>query len=214
MSDPLLIIADDHTLFRKGIIKALSELRPNYKVFEAENGKACLQLHSIHKVNVILLDIAMPEMNGFDVIEAVKLQKSTAKIIVLTLYDEPSLILKLISSGVHGYLPKNVEPEELVIAIEQVVAGKNYFPDKINQKIKNVIDSNRVFNFKISKKETEIIKLLAAGLTSKEIAGQTGYTERTVETKKSRIEKKFKVKNSAQIIDLAYKVGILTVSQR
>src|SRR5690348_1234130 len=121
-----ILFADDHLLFRKGVIAALKEMRPLWQFSEAENGKEALAIFSEKKsIQLVLLDVAMPVMDGIEVCRTIKETDPDVPVIMLTQFNENSLILHLLQLGVNGYLLKNTNPAKVVEAIEMVMhSGK------------------------------------------------------------------------------------------
>jgi two-component system response regulator DegU len=116
-----VIIADDHTLVRKGILNLLKTFNRIGEIKEAENGKKLLDLLQVWSPTVVLVDIAMPVMDGFTICEIIISKYPAIKIIVVSMYDEESYVAKMLELGVHGYLTKNADPEEIERAIYSVV---------------------------------------------------------------------------------------------
>ncbi len=211
MRRPTFLIVDDHPLFRMGLKNFLSlEYNDNLEIFEAANGEQAIEILTRHPIDCLLLDINMPVMNGLVLIAHLKKIRLSVKIIVLTLHDEPSLVYHLLEMGVHGYLSKNHGIENVKKEIETVISGGLFYPLEFDEKIKILIQSGNASVIKISQKEKQILDLMAQGLTGIEIAEVTGYTKRTVETKKSRLEKRLKVKSASALIHLAHRLGLLT----
>lgn len=206
-----ILVVDDHSLIRSGIITGINSLANNYHFIEVGDGKEAIETCMSQEIHLMLLDIALPILDGFAVIEALKVRRCNVKTIVFSFYTEPTLIFNLLNSGVHGYLPKSAAPAQLLEAIVNVLRGDNYFPKEFLNKLPVYVQDSSMLIKKFSKKELEIIKLLSQGLTSKEIAEETGYTKRSIETKKLRIEKKFNAKSSSAVISLAYRMGILKI---
>jgi two-component system, NarL family, response regulator NreC len=206
------LIVDDHPLFRKAVKNEVQQSFPNARIFEAENGLIALDLLKERgKIDLLILDLSMPVMDGFEVLEKVRrLTIRNLKTIVLTLYDEPFIIHRLLDLGVGAYVSKNENIDILIEAIHTVLNNASYFGPKSDQKVRQLI-INKMIPPDLSVNEVLMIRSLAEGKTSKEIANSLGYTIRTVETKRLRLERKMYVKNTAQLIDKAYKLGILKV---
>ncbi|HLT81429.1 MAG TPA: response regulator transcription factor [Cyclobacteriaceae bacterium] len=209
MQDPRILLVDDHALFRTGIATLLQTSDRKFNVSEAINGQEAIEFCKERKVDLMVLDINMPVMNGFKVISYFRARKEAIRIIVLTIYNEPALVYDLLKQGVQGYLPKSIDPSELLNAIDTVLDGGIYYPTEFNNAIKKLIYERRAPIIDLSDKEVEIIELLAQGLTSKEIASKMDYTERTVETKKLRLERKLLAKNSTEIVSTAMRMGLI-----
>lgn len=208
-----ILITDDHPVFRNGIKSLLQGTYNEIIIYEASDGEQALEIISRHQIDVLLLDISMPVMSGLDFLQHLrKIRPIHFKIIVLTLYNDDVLIQRLLELKVDGYLAKNLRAGELRDAIESVLNGVLYFPTRYDARIRNRIHSGRTPSFKVSKNELSIIQLLSQGNTSKEISSKLGYTLRTVETKRQRLERKFHVRSSAELISIAYRLGYLSPS--
>jgi DNA-binding NarL/FixJ family response regulator len=207
-----LLIVDDHILFRAGIKKLIESYELFSEIVEAGNGNEALSILTIKKIDLMLLDLSMPEMDGMALIAELTTRKMKINTIVLTMYNEPILIHNLLSQGIDGFFEKNTEIDPLIEAMSRIMAGDIFFPSKYDRALKESIH-NGGEPINLRNKEMEIIRCLSKGMTSKEIANFTGYTERTIETKKVRLGKKLNAKNSAEIVDRAYKLGMLRINE-
>jgi DNA-binding NarL/FixJ family response regulator len=203
-----LLIVDDHPLFRKGIKLVVGTAIPDLIIYEASNGLEALELIKNEQINLVLLDLSMPVMDGFEFLNKMKSDRLNCKIIVISLYDEPLVIQKLLDLGVDGYISKNCDVEKIIKAVAAVQTGKIFVESDVDQKLSRLVRDKRI-SAMISYKEILLIRNLARGKTSKEIANILGYTVRTVETKRRRLEKKLYAKNTPEIIDAAYRYGLL-----
>lgn len=203
-----ILVTDDHALYRKAI-RNLIEGVGNYTIFEACNGREAINQFKTQRVDLILLDISMPELDGLSAAKIIlkDYPYSDVRIIINSIYTERLLIDNLKSLGVHGYLSKSEEEGTILMAISKVLGGGFFFPDEDSQGHFFKESSTQIFQ--ISDNDRQLLKLLVDGLTSKEIADVMGYTTRTVETKRLRLERKLLTKNTAQLISFAYRTGIL-----
>ena len=128
-----IAIADDHKLFRKGIISMLSGHNEIQTIIEAENGKDLLDQLASNPPDVILLDLNMPVVTGWNVLSELKSKNSPVKTIILSMYEEESIILNAIKNGARGFLSKNANPEEIILAIQSVMQTGYYFNDQTNK---------------------------------------------------------------------------------
>lgn len=200
-----IIIADDHQIVAGGI-KAILDSTNNFTVLGiAENGKRVLELIEIEKVDIVLMDINMPIMNGIECTRKLKQLYPDIKVIILTMYNRKQFIRELLQVGADGCILKNNSGKELLGAIDRVIAGKVYF-DELNE----FIDAPKIFQeFKLSEREIEIIEFIGEGFTSKEIAKRLFISEHTVKTHRKNIFRKTKVNNSDQLIEWAMNSGLL-----
>lgn len=200
-----IIIADDHQLFRKGI-KALINAGENQEVVgEASDARELLDLLHKTKADVLLLDISLPSGSGLELLEKVKTQFPAMKCIMLTMHEERQYVMQSLKKGADGYLLKEADETELKEAIWQVYAGKKYFKNKISDLIIESIASPPSITGLLTEREVEIVKMVAEGKITKEIADLLCVSVRTVETYRSKIMKKLEVSNTAEMVRLAYK---------
>lgn len=208
-----LLIADDHDLFRSGV-KALLSRNENLEVVgEANNGTQLLELAAKLYPDVILADISMPEMNGLDAIKELKKIDPGVKVILLTMHEDGEYIVKGVKNGASGYLLKNADEEELVMAIKTVAKGGRYFNSKISELMMEKLSSGEPDpdDYKnLTPREKEILALVAEGLSTKLIADKLYISARTVETHRVNMMKKMEVSNTAELVKKAMALNILS----
>lgn len=215
-----IAIADDHGLFRAGIIKILNEY-PLYEVIlEASNGKVLLEKveNSIELPDVILLDIRMPEMDGFDTASALIKRFPSIKIIVLSMHDSARHIIRMIELGTHGYLFKNTPPEEVIESIKLVLENDYYFNDKINSLLQKVIrykgrnSGDLDIPIAITARELQVLELICKEHTNNEIAELLFLSTRTIEGHRKNLVSKLGVRNIAGLVVYALKHELVTIT--
>jgi DNA-binding NarL/FixJ family response regulator len=205
-----IAIVDDHQLFRDGIHSLLSKHNEFEIVISSENGKDFFEkLTKGNLPSLLLLDLTMPEMNGFEVLDKLKKKYPKIKVITISMHDDGNYIMQSIRAGAYGYLLKNADEEELLKAIYTVLEGKKYFNQEISQRMINIMSIEGVTPKKLSPKEMEILKLIAEGQTTKEIAQKLIISTRTVETHRNNMMKKLKVKNTPELINKASQLNLL-----
>ncbi len=212
MSETKIIIADDHALIRNGIKTMLSR-NEDYKIVgEAENGKQLLELASEFLPEVVLADISMPILNGFEALSELKKMLPDVKIILLTMHEEPEYIIKAAKSGANGYLLKNVDYEELHRAIQMVLTGQKYFNQQVSsilmEELHRKSDTDQLQG-KLTERESDILKEIVNGLSSKEIGDKLFISSRTVDTHRNNLMKKLDVHNTAELVKLAMEKGLI-----
>ena len=200
-----IIIADDHQLFRKGIMALINSGESLEVVGEASDARELLDLLHKTKADVLLLDISLPSGSGLELLEEVKTQFPAIKCIMLTMHEERQYVMQSLKKGADGYLLKEADETELKEAIRQVYAGKKYFKNKISDLIVESISSPSSIAGLLTEREVVIVKMVAEGKITKEIADILCVSVRTVETYRSRIIKKLGVSNTAEMVRLAYK---------
>ena len=210
MSEIKLIIADDHELFRNGLKELLRKYEDVEVVKSVGDGQAFMDIiKSQNEIDIVLLDITMPHMDGFHVLNQMKAINSHVKPIIISMHDDGNYIAKCAKNGAYGYLLKNTDQDELIKAIRMVYAGKKYFSPSISEKMINFMSNNSVSANILSNKEKEVLGLISEGLTTKEIAAKLFVSSRTIETHRANILKKLEVKNTAELIKKATKMSLI-----
>lgn len=207
-----IMIADDHSMIREGL-KSLLELEGDIQVVaEAEDGVDCLEKLKICTPDVLLLDINMPRKNGLEVLQTLKSSKSKVKVFVLTVHNEVEYLMKAVDIGVDGYILKDSESAELKKAIFSIVEGENYIqPSLIPSLNSKMIEKNRDEGKieSLTKRELEVLKLLAVGMYNKEVAEKLNISERTVKNHVSNIFKKIEVTDRTQAAVFAIRNNLI-----
>lgn len=207
-----IMIADDHSMIREGL-KSLLELEGDIQVVaEAEDGVDCLEKLKICTPDVLLLDINMPRKNGLEVLQTLKSSKSKVKVLVLTVHNEVEYLMKAVDIGVDGYILKDSESAELKKAIFSIVEGENYIqPSLIPSLNSKMIEKNRDEGKieSLTKRELEVLKLLAVGMYNKEVAEKLNISERTVKNHVSNIFKKIEVTDRTQAAVFAIRNNLI-----
>lgn len=196
-----LMIADDHSMIREGL-KQLLELEGEFEVIaEAADGVECIEKLKEVTPEVLLLDINMPNMNGLEVLEKIKELKWDVRVLVLTVHNEVEYLLKAVDIGINGYMLKDSESAELKKAILSVVNGEDYIQPSLipvlNAKMIDRSKDNEKLE-KLTKRELQVLKLLAIGKLNRQVAEELDISERTVKNHVSSIFKKIDVKDRTQ----------------
>jgi DNA-binding NarL/FixJ family response regulator len=207
MSGIKVLIADDHHLMVDGIRSLLDDVEGIEIAGVANDGEETMVFVSRHPVDVILLDIQMPKLNGFQVAEQIKKKYPATKILVLTMYDKPGFIRELLESGVDGYVLKNTGKDELVQGIRTVSKGEKFFSKEVSGIFYDSFRKEKEDNTFLTTREIEIIKLIAQEFTSQEIADKLFLSHFTIDTHRRNIINKLGVKNTAGLIRYAYENG-------
>jgi len=210
MTEIKLIIADDHELFRNGLAELLRKHDDIKIVKSVADGLELMELvNTQFEADIVLLDITMPNKDGFEVLKELKTLNSNIKPIVISMHDDGNYIAKCAKMGAYGYLLKNTDESELIVAIRSVANGKKYFSAEISEKMINFMSEQSISENILSNKETEVLGLIAKGLTTKEIATKLFVSSRTIETHRANILKKLEVKNTAELIKKAAKMNLV-----
>ena len=209
-----IMIADDHSMIREGL-KNLLELDGDIQVIaEAVDGEDCLEKLQLVKPDVLLLDINMPKKNGIEVLEYIKQNKIPVKVLILTVHNEVEYLLKAVDIGVNGYVLKDSESAELKKAIFTVADGETYIQPSLipalNAKmIETNKDAEKIKN--LTKRELDVLKLLAVGMFNKEVGKRLEISERTVKNHVSNIFKKLGVTDRTQAAVFAIRNNLVQI---
>lgn len=209
-----VVIADDHVMVREGI-KQLLELDGGFQVVgEASDGYECLLVLKDVKPDVLLLDINMPNLNGLQTLEKIRKEKINVKILILTIHNEVEYLEKAKNLGVDGYVLKDSESSVLKKAITTVVKGSTYIQSNMAMMLRereNFMLTYQAEESLLTKREVEVLKLLAEGLFNKEIAYKLLISEKTVKNHVSNIFKKLDVSDRTQAAVYAIKNNIVSI---
>jgi DNA-binding NarL/FixJ family response regulator len=207
-----ILIVDDHPLFRVGLRKIFDQTEYASCVFlEAGNGLEAIDIAFRESVDLIFLDESMPKLNGFDAARRILTRKPESKIIVLTQYDEISLILNYFKAGAKGFLSKAIDAAEISEAARAVLGGNYYYHSKFDNQIRSwLFDGLRkgVPSIRFSDREVEVFVHLSKGRTNLEIAGLMDISRRSVEAYRCDLINKAGVTNTAGLVTYVYKNGI------
>jgi DNA-binding NarL/FixJ family response regulator len=209
------MITDDHSMVREGI-KQLLELDGDIVVnIEANNGKQCIELLDDKKVDVLLLDINMPNMNGLQVLQYIRDNKIKVKVLILTIHNEVEYLMRAVEIGVDGYVLKDSDSSVLKKAIFCVYKGEIFIQPELSPLLKIKIDeknnANESLEESLTKREIEVLKLISEGLFNKEIAYNLAISEKTVKNHVSNIFKKINVSDRTQAAVYAIKNSLVDI---
>ncbi len=206
-----VLIADDHQISIDGIKAILKDETDIQVAGEANNGREVLDLLKANEPDVILMDINMPEMDGIEATRQISLQYPKVKVLTLTMYDEIGFIEGIIKAGAKGYILKNSGTREMLDAIRTVYEGGQYYNDEIaNILIKGLQEKHREKDkADLTRRETEVLKLIAREYTSHQIARELYISFHTVESHRKNIHSKLGVKNLAGLVKYALENGLL-----
>jgi len=208
---PRILLADDHVLLLEAFSKLLE---PKYDVVgTATDGRKMLTMVQKLKPDVVLLDIAMPNLNGFDAGEKLKKLLPEVKLVFLTVNEDPDMVTEAFRIGANGYLLKNSAASELFQALDAVLNSKNYVTPSLeagmlNSFIKNPSGQKAHGNLTI--RQREVLQLLAEGHTMKEVAASLNITPRTVAFHKYQIMEDLDIKTNSELIQYAIKHGLVS----
>lgn len=207
-----ILIADDHPLVAEGIKTTIENHSNRYRVIKVvENGQEVLDYLNDHKVDIILLDIEMPVMNGIECAKKLLLNDPETKVAILSLHYDLYTIRKVHESGIMGYMLKTIPLDELMHALKNIEEGNRYFDVKITEKLlegkkgksKNRFDQQKGLISELTDREREIIKLICEGLSTKEVSEKLFVSFKTVDTHRNNIMRKLNLNNVVSLVRFA-----------
>jgi DNA-binding NarL/FixJ family response regulator len=211
MESVKILIVDDHPMIRLGIRSILSNVEHLNIADEANNGREALEKLAKENFDLVIMDIKMPEMNGIEATEQIIKLHPNTKVLAISMFDEQRYIVKMLQAGALGYVLKNTGKNEMVNAINSVMDGESYF----SQEVSNIMMSQFMTrgglhqtieqknDVALTKRETEIIRMISEELTNSEIADRLGISSRTVDTHRRNLLQKLDVKNTAGLVKYA-----------
>ncbi len=211
-----ILLADDHRLLREGIQRILEDEDDMHIAMEAENGRDAVRLALEHQIDIVLMDISMPELNGIEASLQILRDKPDIKILILSMHSDRRFVDRALKAGVCGYLLKNSAVAEVVDAIHRVVEGKIY----LSPGITDIVVENYVRRpapketsvaTQLTLREREVLQLLAEGNTTKEIASRLHVSDKTVEVHRQHIMDKLNLHSIAQLTKYAIREGLTTL---
>lgn len=202
-----LLIADDHVMFAEGLE---SLLRDEFDLLgTARNGEELVEATLRLQPDVILVDISMPVLNGFDAVRSIKANGNDARIIFLTMHDDATLLSEAFRCGASGYILKQAAGEELVNAIREVAQGNNY----VSPLVKDLPDEPlpiRTQKATLTPRQREVLELISRGMTMKEIASHLNISTRTAESHKYEMMQTLGVDSTAELIKYSLRLGLIS----
>lgn len=205
MSEPIrIMVVDDHTVVRQGLVALLSTVPDLSVIAEAADGQEAIEAHRKYKPDITLMDLRLPKVAGADAISQIRQESPTARIIVLTTFDGDEDIYRALQAGAKGYLLKGTDADELTAAIRSVYAGKSKIPAFVAEKL-----AERMGGPALTTRELEVLKRIVAGRSNKEIAGDLHISEATVKTHINSLLSKLGVNDRTQAATTALQRGIV-----
>jgi DNA-binding NarL/FixJ family response regulator len=205
-----IIIVDDHEIFRKGFAMIISTFADVDLVGEASNGQEFLDLIDKTKTDIVFIDIKMPVLNGIDATKVAMERFPELKIVALSMFGEEKYLQSMMEAGAIGFLLKNVKREELEVAIKLFQEGRNYYSEELLSFFTKKYISTKP-DASISKRELEVMQLIAKGFTNQEISEQLFISLRTVEGHKTNLIQKTGSKNIVDLLIYALKNKLIEI---
>jgi DNA-binding NarL/FixJ family response regulator len=208
-----IFIVDDHNLFREGLKFLLSNQPYISQIYESEDGESFLQKLRETKPDIALVDIELPRMNGIEATTRALQIHPSLKVIALTMYADESYYMSMIEAGAKGFMLKNSNFQEVLLAIDEVASGRNYFSQEILQSILKRIKTKKgdSAEMDLTEREVEILLQICRGLSNPEIAELLNISKRTVDKHRENLLLKTQSKNTANLVVYAIKNGYFRI---
>jgi len=213
-----VVLADDHTIVRKGIRSLLEEEEGIEVVGEAEDGREVLDIAAATEPDVVLMDVTMPSLNGLEATRRLKKALPQVKVLILTMHATEEYVFETLQAGASGYLLKRTAPTELIAAIRAVYQGESFLSPSISKTViaeyirqVNKMDTGDVRYQKLTDREREVLQLIAEGHTNKEIAQILCVSSKTVESHRSSLTNKLDMRSPAELTKYAIRKGLISL---
>jgi len=206
-----ILVADDHAVVREGLKRILSRGTDIVVAGEASDGYQVLEQARKGDYDLLLLDIAMPRLNGLDVLKQLKAEGSRLPILMLSMYPEEQYAIRTLKAGAVGYLAKESAPEELIAAVRKVSKGGKYVTMSLAEKLTAYIcpESEKPAHELLSDREYQVFLMIASGKTVSEIANDLSLSVKTISTNRARILSKMGMNSNAELMYYAMKNGLV-----
>ena len=206
-----VLVADDHTVVRRGVLQILAEAPDMIVAEEASTGHDALRSAQKNDYDVILLDISMPDINGLEVLKQLRVFKPEQKVLILSMYPESQYAVRALKAGASGYLTKESAPDELVAAVRKVSRGDRYITLSLAEELAAQLggEERETLSEDLSDREYQVMRLLALGKTVTEVAEELSLSTKTISTYRVRVLQKLGLRNTAEIIRYAVERGLV-----
>ncbi len=205
-----VLIADDHTILRRGLVSLLSLNKSIEVIGEAEDGRSAVEMALRLEPDVVLMDLSMPVLNGLEATDQLKRESPGMKVLILSAHDNDEYVAQVVRSGANGYVLKNTSPEELYAAIRTVHSGHTFFSPSLSGRFGERGDGAAgPLESALTTREREVLQLIAEGETHQHIADRLFISVRTVDTHTNNIMKKLNLHDTASLVTYAIKNGIV-----
>lgn len=207
-----VLIVDDHAVVRRGLRQILADAFPGVEVAEATDAEQTIETAYREKCDVVILDISMPGRSGLDALKEIKKDNPALPVLVLSIHPEDQFATRLLKAGASGYMTKESAPEELVNAVNKVIAGGKYVSAALAEKLAADLEKDRAGvppHQRLSDREYEVLLLIATGHTISEIAVKLSLSVKTISTYRARILEKTDLKSNADLVRYAVSHGLI-----
>lgn len=195
-----ILIADDHAVVREGLRRIIENDNELKVVAEAENGIEVLQRVRSNNIDVVILDISMPEMSGLDCLKQLKIEFPDLPVLIFSMHPEEQYEQRVLQAGANGYLTKRTKPLDFVQAIKDVYRGKTLMSEELKERVIKSKGKLKAPHLRLSDREFQVMKLIAKGLRTKEIANYLKISDKTVTTYRMRILDKLGLSSNSEIV--------------
>jgi two-component system, NarL family, invasion response regulator UvrY len=204
-----IILADDHSFIRLGLIQILKDEYPSVEIKEVENGEALVNEVMKHDFDLVISDLEMPGRSGLEALEQIKIFKPNLPVLILSIYPEDLYAVRVLKAGAFGYMNKNAAPYELITAVQHILTGRKYITPEIGEKLLQQFNTSKKPHEILSNREFEIFKLIAQGKSLSQIADSMAIALTTVSTHRGKILKKLNITTNAELIRYALSNNII-----
>jgi DNA-binding NarL/FixJ family response regulator len=206
-----IVIADDHPVVRRGLRAIVEDALLPADVHEAGNAAELLTLVRKREPDVVLLDIAMPGRSGLEALKELRREHPKIPMLVLSIHSADEFAVRSIKAGASGYLTKDSAPEELIDAIRTVVAGRRYLTPSVAERLASAVESDAkgAPHEMLSDREFHVLRMLAAGKTNGEVAGELALSAKTISTYRTRTLRKMGMRTNAELAQYAVRHGLV-----
>ena len=215
MEDARILIADDHKIFREGLRTLLSNQRGVKVVGEADNGRSTVSMAAELRPDVVIMDVAMPELNGIDATRQISSLCEATKVLALSMHADSRFVTRMLTAGAHGYLLKDCAFEELTLAIQTVLSDDVYLSPGVAGVVVRAMQSRTTeLGTKapeLTPREREVLQLVAEGRTTREIAARLHVSVKTIETHRKQIMDKLELRSVAELTKYAVREGLTSL---
>jgi DNA-binding NarL/FixJ family response regulator len=210
-----LLIVDDHQMIRDGIKVMLESQSQDvlFKITETDNGEDALKKILQHEYDIVLIDYQLSKITGAETVEKILFYKPLTKILALSNYDEISYVNNMLAAGVKGYILKNIEPSQLLLAIKTIISGKAFYSNEVAvklieyEKVKTIQPEKNMLG--LTKMQLVILKMIAQEMKNEEIAVSLNIAKRTVDSHRQNLLNKLNAKNTVGLVKAAYLLNLV-----
>jgi len=214
MSDKRVVLIDDHTLVRAGLRALIDDVAGFAVVAEGSDGDQALALAREHAADVLIMDITMVRVSGLDALTAIRAELPQLPVIMLSMHATRDYVMRAIRCGASAYLLKEAAEHELELALNAVLAGQQYLSPKISATLIDSLLQSEAGNDPLTARQREVLRLLALGRSTKEIAYELQLSGKTVESHRAQIMERLAIRDVAGLVVYALQQGIITLNER